>query len=416
MRKNTQSVQQISKLTKDSQKESVKPAKKQVLKQSNDKIDEVIQEKEKLALVISSLINGLIILDQHGKITMVNPQAEKYFDIKEENILGEDITKIGFINEIVDLFKEIKINRRAITKEIAFVSRASKGADLTSPKTSVQQKTPSDAIEEHEKEFFNITAKIITDSHSKVMGYILIAHNITREKTIERLKNEFISISAHQLRTPLSAIKWTLQMILTGSMGKVEGEVRDYIAKAYESNERMIILVNDLLNVSRIEEGRFLDKLESVTPQDVIKEVISGTTSLALKKKVQVKVNITGSIPQIKADYKKLKLAIQNLVDNAIKYSISGSQVNINLKKTKKNKENYILVEVKDSGIGLSKRDQQRLFVKFFRGANAIRMQTEGSGLGLFIVKNIIEAHGGKIWFKSQENKGSTFSFILPIK
>jgi len=369
-------------------------------KQLHDKIEQatqdIVKEKEKVTSVISSLVDGLIMLDKQGKIIMINPQAEKYFNIKQEQVVGKKINKIGLCDCLYSLFKQAKqvAGEKILTKEISVFCQPKKEQEM----------------------FLNITAKAVVASGGEIIGYILVAHDITREKMVERLKNEFISISAHQLRTPLSAVKWTLQMILGGDMGEVNREAREYINKAYQSNERMITLVNDLLNISRIEEGRFLYNLELVSIKDLIEEVISSSAVLSAKRKVKIKFNIpTGKPLKTKADFKKIKLAIQNLVDNAIKYSIPGSEVIINLKQIKEGKNNFIEIEIKDQGIGINKKDQKRLFTKFFRGENAVRLQTEGSGLGLFIVKNIIEAHNGEIWFKSEENKGSTFYVKLPV-
>ncbi len=370
---------------------------------------DLITEKEKLTSVINSLIDGLVILDKQSKIIMVNPQAEKYFNITKKEVLSKKIKGTKLENCLYDLFKQIKksASKRVITKEMSVFNEHKEESSFV---------PLSGTTEDKEERFLHITAKAMVNSKNVITGCILIAHDITREKTIERLKNEFISISAHQLLTPLSAVKWTLQMILSDSMGKVAGEARGYINKAHESNERMIMLVNDLLNVSRIEEGRFLHNLEFVSIKNIIKEAVFSSGVLSAKKKVKVIFNTPkNKIPKIKVDFKKMKLAIQNLVDNAINYSIAGNNVVINLNKIKKQANDFILIEVKDSGIGVSKKDQKRLFVKFFRGANAIRMQTEGTGLGLFIVKNIIEAHGGKIWHKSDENKGSIFYIKLPI-
>jgi len=382
---------------------------KNTIRLNKKAIQDLITEKDKLTLVINGLIDGLVILDTQGKITMVNPQAEKYFNITKKEILGKKIKETALEDCLYDLFKQIKKNasKRVITKEMSVFYGHKKESSFI---------PLSGTTEDKQEEFLHITAKAMVNSRNGITGCILMVHDITREKTIERLKNEFISISAHQLRTPLSAVKWTLQMILAGSMGEVEGEVRDYIRKAYESNERMIMLVNDLLDVSRIEEGRFSHNLESVSIKNIIKEVVFSSGVLSAKKKVKVIFNAPkNKLPKIKADFKKMKLAIQNLVDNAINYSITGSNVIINLDKIKKQANDFILIKVKDGGIGISKKDQKRLFVKFFRGANAIRMQTEGTGLGLFIVKNIIEAHGGKIWCKSDENKGSVFYVKLPV-
>lgn len=227
------------------------------------------------------------------------------------------------------------------------------------------------------------------------------------------MKTEFVSIAAHQLRTPLSAIKWTLKMFLTGDLGKITKEQADFLEKAYQSNERMIGLINDLLNVTRIEEGRYLYKPIFVDFEDLVQSVIKPFKEEIKRKKIKFEFKKPSKKPpKVKVDKEKIALVIQNLIDNAIKYTLTGGKITVRLKYTKKQLE----FSVQDTGIGISKDQQSRIFTKFFRGAKAIRMETEGSGLGLFIAKNIIEAHGGKIWFESEEGKGSTFSFSLPFK
>jgi len=229
------------------------------------------------------------------------------------------------------------------------------------------------------------------------------------------MKTEFVSIAAHQLRTPLSAIKWTLRMILDGDLGPLPKEQREFLEKTYQSNERMIRLINDLLNVTRIEEGRFLYQPEKKDIIEIAKKIIDPLKVIAERKGLQfIFKKPSQKIPQPKVDAEKISLVFQNLIDNAISYTNPGGKVEVSIKYLKDKKE--ILVSTKDTGIGIPKDQHQRVFSRFFRGSNAIRAETEGTGLGLFIAKNIVEAHGGKIWFESEENKGTTFYFTLPVK
>ncbi|MEA3463486.1 MAG: ATP-binding protein [Patescibacteria group bacterium] len=349
------------------------------------------EEKNKTRAALISLSDGLIVFNREKKITLANPGAEKIFRVKESEILNKTINEIANTPNLNALYKTLGQKIEWTRKKYELI------------------------LEKPFKKFFQVSIVQVTVDKATI-GLMVILHDITHDKEVDRMKTEFISVAAHQLRTPLSAVKWTLQMILDGDMGKIDSEVKEYLKKSYQSNERMINLVNDLLNISRIEKGHFLYNLELISMQDLIKSVISDSASFAAKQKIKINFNMPKSgIFKIKADYKKIKLAIQNLVDNAMKYSMSGNKVIINLKKIKENRNDFIQVEIKDDGIGISEQEQQRLFSKFFRGENATIMQTDGSGLGLFIVKNIIKAHGGKIWLKSKENQGSTFYIKLPI-
>jgi len=198
-----------------------------------------------------------------------------------------------------------------------------------------------------------------------------------------------------------------------GEIGKIDKEATIYLDKAYQTNEIMICLVNDLLSVTRIEEGRFLLELKPVSLKDLIKKVIMEAEVISERKDVKVELESPGdSIAQIEADAEKLRLALQNLVENSIKYSSPGDKVIIRIKPED---GKTVVIEVQDEGIGIDKQEHKRVFSKFFRGRNASRIQTQGTGLGLFIVKNIVEAHKGKIWFKSKVNEGTTFFIKLPM-
>ena len=175
----------------------------------------------------------------------------------------------------------------------------------------------------------------------------------------------------------------------------------------------MINLINDLLDITRIEEGRYIYKPILVEIGPIVQFTVDSYKEEFDKKKLKMEFRKPEKkSPRVMLDVEKIKLAIQNLLDNAMKYTPAGGKVTISLKYSQKEIE----LSVKDSGIGIPKDQQERVFAKFFRGANVLRMETEGTGLGLFITRNIIEAHGGRIWFESEEGKGTTFHFALPVK
>lgn len=237
-----------------------------------------------------------------------------------------------------------------------------------------------------------------------------LAEGLKRAKELDRMKSEFISIAAHQLRTPLSAVKWTLKMVVDGDLGALTPEQKTFLMQGYQSNERTIRLVNDFLNVARIEEGRFSFEFSPHKLEDLIDNLLQEFSHIIKEKKIKLIFKKPLEVlPPVNIDPAKMRLAIQNLIDNAIKYTPEKGEVTITIKYSKLNTE----VSVKDSGIGIPKSQQDRLFTKFFRSENAVKSQAEGTGLGLFIAKNIIEKHGGKIWVESEENKGTTFYFTI---
>jgi len=233
-----------------------------------------------------------------------------------------------------------------------------------------------------------------------------------REVLAAKLKTEFMSIAAHQLRTPLSSIKWIIKMILDGDMGRVNLQQRDFVEKAYGANERMITLVNDLLNVTRIEEGRFGFEFSSVDFNKLMEDIVPVFKQQSRIRNVNFVFYPYKDPLVLIIDPQRIKIAITNLLDNALYYTPVGGLVELSVKK----KGDFIEVSVKDTGVGIPENQKTRVFSKFFRGDNVVRMQTEGTGLGLYLTKNIIEKHGGKIWFESEEGKGSIFYFTIPDK
>ncbi len=237
---------------------------------------------------------------------------------------------------------------------------------------------------------------------------------IEREKAISQMKSEFITLAAHQLRTPLSAIKWVMKMMINGDVGKLTQEQKDFLQKGYDSNERIIGLVNDMLDVAKIEEGRFGYNFEFGDIVAVIKETLNEQVLRFQEKNIKVIFEPPEKdFPKIKMDSQKIKLALKNILENSINYTLAGGQIQIN---TEPSGRDYLEIKIQDTGAGIPHSQMPRLFSKFFRSENVIKMQTEGSGLGLFIVKNIIKRHGGEIWIESEEGKGTTVHFTLPFK
>jgi len=258
-----------------------------------------------------------------------------------------------------------------------------------------------------------VSVVLITGNKGKI-GKFVILHNITREKKVQSLKTEFVSIAAHQLRTPLSAIKWTLTSLLDGDLGEITKEQKEYLQKANMSNERMINLVDDLLDLSRIEEGRYVQKNDFFKFEEVVCEVTDSLNAKAKKKNIKLNFEKPKNLSEVLADEEKIRIVVQNLIDNAINYSFEDGEIIISIKENKVQKE--IVFQIENSGIGISKSQQKRIFTKFFRAENAVKAETVGSGLGLFINKNIIESHGGKVWFESEKDKKTIFYFAIPIR
>jgi len=231
-------------------------------------------------------------------------------------------------------------------------------------------------------------------------------------KAMDENKSEFVSITAHQLRTPLTVIKGYVAMILDGDYGRLDGKMEDVLTKVLISAERLIRLTENLLNITRIESGREKYSFAETDLMAIVKSVHHDLERSAQDKKLELKIEAAGdNFPKLKIDADKIKEVMMNLADNAIKYTAKGKVV-LGLE----NKGKSIIFSVSDTGLGVKPNELDKLFKKFSRGSQKNKTKVEGTGLGLYVAKRIIEAHRGKIWAESAgEGKGSTFSFELPI-
>jgi signal transduction histidine kinase len=243
-----------------------------------------------------------------------------------------------------------------------------------------------------------------------VIGHLII-QSFSFMAEANQMKTEFVSITTHQLRTPLSSLKWSLNLLMEGKLCPVDNKQKEYLEIMKESNERMIHLVNDLLDVSRIEQNRIDLRPQKFSLVDLIQSLVLEISPIAETKNISVGINRGPGLEQVWADQERIRMVVQNLLDNAVKYTEDRGKVSISI-----NRQGIFLkCEINDTGVGIPAHQQKQIFQKFFRSENAKKYQTEGTGLGLFIAKGIIEASGGKIGFSSKEFEGSTFWFTIPI-
>ncbi|MFH2013982.1 MAG: HAMP domain-containing sensor histidine kinase [Patescibacteria group bacterium] len=246
-----------------------------------------------------------------------------------------------------------------------------------------------------------------------VIGHSLVG-SFSRIAEANKMKSEFVSIVSHQLRTPLSALKWSVNLLKGKRLGELNKKQEEYVDIVSDSAVKMVRLVNDLLSVNRIEQGKLAMQMEFFSIEDLILDVVKGLQILAKMKNVELVFKNHKNLPLVYADKEKIRMVVQNLIDNAIKYSKQkGGFVEISANTDVNSK--LIKVSVKDNGIGIPEIIQKRIFGKFFRGDNLVKQKVEGTGLGLFIAKGIITICGGKIGFTSKPDKGSNFWFTLPI-
>ena len=256
------------------------------------------------------------------------------------------------------------------------------------------------------------TISPVFDGNGDIKFFIGIERDVTKEDQIDKMKTEFISLASHQLRTPLSAMKWFLEMLLDGDAGDLKKEQKEFVMKVNDSNERMIELVNSLLNVSRIETGRLLIEPMEIDLKHLVMDCVEYMKIKADAKQQVLKFHCEKSIKPIVLDPKLLRQVLLNLLSNAIKYTPEKGSILVTLT----NRSRSIIISVKDTGYGIPKKEQEKIFSKFFRANNIVHVETDGNGLGLYLAKAVVDAFKGQLWFESEENRGTTFYISIPQK
>ncbi len=358
----------------------------------NKTVGHLIEARNFPENIIRSMGDSLVVLSPEAKIIKVNQAALDLLGYERKELMGQEAERVIGREATQAIFMGSGLRKlldKGFIKDIEISFKSKDGEDIP----------------------VSISGSVIKNENDDMAGIVVVAKDMRIFKEVEKAKSEFISIAAHQLRTPLSAIKWTIQMLLDGDFGKLNKEQKNALAEGNMANDRMVALISDLLNISRIEEGRFALKFSSVKLDKMINDVISSLKIKADKNNIKLIFIKTSELPAIDADADKFYIVLENLIDNAIKYTSANGEIIVEAGNTK----DGIEIKIKDNGIGIPAPEQANIFSRFFRGSNAKEKQTDGSGLGLYIVKNIIEKHNGRIWFESARGQGTVFFIKLPV-
>jgi len=362
---------------------------------SYQKLEKLAQEKtEELQIILDSIPAGVFYKDKENRFVKVNEAFCNIMERTKKELEGKSIYDI-YPKEQADAFWK---------------------DDLEIIKSGRPKRNIIEQMKSHKGNLWVKTDKIPYKKGNSIVGIIGFIVDITKEHEIDKAKTEFVSLASHQLRTPLTTVSWYTEMILKGDVGNVVPSQKKYLYEIYQGNQRMIELVNTLLDVSRIELGTFLVKPE---PTDIIALAQSVIEEQKLKiknKKLILIENFDKNVPIFSTDPKLLRMIFQNLLANSVGYTPDGGKIifEISLSDTKSQTSN-ILIKVSDTGYGIPKNQQNQIFSKLFRADNVREKDIDGIGLGLYIVKSIVEKLGGKIWFESEQNKGTIFYVTFPF-
>jgi len=356
-------------------------------------VSEVAMDAAKNKAIFESIGDGVIVVNEEGKIVRINPRGEEMMGVKAIDLIGQPYTKIALEMENGESVPEAE---RPLYNT------------LSQKKTVLSQSTYY--LVRKDKTRFPV-AMISTpiEIEGRIIGAIDAFRDITREKEIDRAKSEFISIASHQLRTPLTTLSWYTESLLSGRE-KLTPRQSEYLTEIKGATARLLELVASLLNISRIELGTFSLESKVIDVVKICREIQADMKTTIKKKKLKIRESFPKDLPVMKLDMDLVRVVFQNLFSNAVKYTPKNGFIYIGIERVKNN----LIIKMQDSGCGIPKNDQKNMFNKFFRAENSKILDPNGNGLGLYITKTIVEYAKGKIWFESEENKGTTFFVDLP--
>ncbi|HEY3230795.1 MAG TPA: HAMP domain-containing sensor histidine kinase, partial [Roseiflexaceae bacterium] len=273
----------------------------------------------------------------------------------------------------------------------------------------------------------NMTLGPVLMSNGQLMGAVAVFRDITREVESDRLKTEFIGTVSHELRTPMTSIKGFTQLLAMGSLGPINDTQKEFLDTIQTNAERMISIINDLLDITKVETGSIELDLRPLHLAETLSNVVSELQSSIAAREHDLTINIPPGLPLVRADARRFNQIIFNLLSNAVKYTPRGGKIIFDaresgydpvpdlLREHLKPDARYVLIEITDTGVGIAPDERERIFERFYRTENPLKVEAGGTGLGLSLVRPLIELLGGRIWMTSTLNEGSTFSLIVPV-
>lgn len=354
----------------------------------------IARDLEKFKMAVDDTSDHVVITDSEGIILYANDAVERITGFSPDEILGTKVgTKENWGGQMEEEFYEnlwntIKEKKRAFRGD---VNNRRKSGEVYQSYASI--------------------SPILDEEDNNVQFFVGIERDVTKERQIDQAKTEFVSLASHQLRTPLSTINWYAEMLLNGDAGDMEPEQANYVEEIYRGNQRMVGLVNSLLNVSRLELGTFMIEPKLVDIRKIADSAFEEISHKVFEKKQKFSKKYARGLKKMELDEKLTFMIFQNLLSNAIKYTPEKGKISLEIKKHTKDIE----IIITDNGMGIPKNQHDQIFTKLFRADNVRESDTEGTGLGLYVIKSILDHVGGTIHFDSAKDKGTTFFVTIPI-
>jgi PAS domain S-box-containing protein len=353
-------------------------------------LQDIANEKSRVKTIIHCMADGVIVTDRENRIVLTNPVASLILSTEGTDLIGKPLSfcvKDERLNRLVEgFFSSGEPQYSAISQEIMI---------------------------KKDKEIFLLAhAAPVKNEEGDVLGSVIVFEDVTCLKELDRMKSDFVNMVSHELRTPLVTVSQQLSVILDGIAGEVSEKQRELLTRAKERNKELINMVKNLLDLSKIESGEIVQYKETMNVNVPIGKVIEMMLPQALEKGISLEFKPHEPLPFIDADVNNMEGVFTNLISNAVKYTNQGGKVMVRSRV----KGGYVQIDVTDTGIGIAREDLAKIFDRFYRVKTEQTRKVIGSGLGLSIVKGVIEAHLGSIEVESEPGKGTTFSVSLPIK
>ncbi|MDP8217718.1 MAG: ATP-binding protein, partial [Candidatus Theseobacter exili] len=354
----------------------------------------ISQDKERMDLILKNVADGVVVVDEAGKVVFMNKPAE--------GLLGSSFGEKGGVDSEIELNNEQMIT--------LFKDMESEDASGWTGEIEIQSNPDVSKT-------LRASAGVIQNQDGKTVGMVSVLHDVTKQKELNQFKNEIITNVSHELRNPLNSLKQTISLFLDGVLGNMSEEHRRYLSIADRGVDRLTRMVNDLLDLSKIEAGKMLLKKDECIIADVISDAIAEMKPWADAKSLDLRLHEAPDINSIIVDRDRIIQVFVNLISNSIKFTDKGGKIDVSIiRGTDDEGKDLVLFKVEDNGIGIPLKDLDKVFEKYHHLASSTSMLVKGTGLGLPIAKEIIQLHGGKIQVESEEGKGTVISFSLPVK
>ena len=352
------------------------------------KYKRVVSDKEQTEAVIRSIAEGLVVVDAQGKVIMMNPAAEKLLGVSKKDKVGKALLENLKEEQLVSLVKGTEDKEE---REIELVSQR-----------------------DETKKVLRSSSAVIENENGQTIGMVSVLSDITKQKELDQLKDGFVANVSHELRTPLVAMDKSLSLILNKSAGEISPTQEQFLSIAQRNLKRLSLLINDLLDLSKLEAGKMELKHQPSSIEKIIEESVEGLNTWATTKSIEIMKKIQEGLPQVNVDPNRIIQVLNNLIGNAIKFTPNNGNITVEANFQKEKEE--IEISVRDTGTGIPKENLPKIFNKFFQVSERLPSDVSGTGIGLSIAKEIVELHGGRIWVESKEGQGAKFIFALPLK